>query len=209
MPSFDGENLIITLDPTVGGVLTVDVLADLYEPWKDWARSSWRNRKFPKAFTPDGGNDVTDVLKQGQYSFLNNAEGWRVKPHESDGTYYFTGNLVVNDTSLPALIPTVGAYTTAIFGLQPITQVATIATGSGLDAGQDAKLTRIFELLDVVEGTLDAKEVLRVLLAAMAGKVNGADTSSITFRDQADTKDRITATVDGNGNRTAVAVDVS
>lgn len=122
MTTFDGESLIITLPPTVGGVLDVDVQADLYEPWKDWVRAKPKRRGYPQAFTPDGGNALTSILDQGRYSFLNNVAGWRIKPHESNGTYYFTGNLAVADTTLPALIPTVGAYTTAVLGLQPITQ---------------------------------------------------------------------------------------
>lgn len=82
-------------------------------------------------------------------------------------------------------------------------------TGSGLDAGQDTKLTRIHALLDVIEGTLDHQEVMRVLMAAAAGKLSGAATTNVKMRDQADTKDRIDATVDANGNRTAVTVDVT
>jgi hypothetical protein len=84
-----------------------------------------------------------------------------------------------------------------------------VATGSGLDAGQDTKLSRIHDLLDIIEGTLDHQEVMRILLAAAAGQVAGANTTNVTIRDQADTKDRIDATVDEYGNRTAVTVDAS
>ena len=85
----------------------------------------------------------------------------------------------------------------------------TVSSGSGLDAGQDTKLTRIHALLDVIEGTLDHQEVMRLLLAAAAGKLDGANTTNVTIRDQADSKDRIDATVDEFGNRTAVSVDAS
>ncbi|MGH6879273.1 hypothetical protein [Hypericibacter sp.] len=60
---------------------------------------------------------------------------------------------------------------------------------------------------DVVEGALTMRHILRLLLAASAGKLAGAAGVNITIRDQADTKNRINATVDLNGNRTAVAVD--
>lgn len=85
----------------------------------------------------------------------------------------------------------------------------TVSSGSGLDAAQDTKLTRIHALLDVIEGTLDHQEVMRLLLAAAAGKLDGANTTNVTIRDQADSKDRIDATVDEFGNRTAVSVDAS
>lgn len=85
----------------------------------------------------------------------------------------------------------------------------TVTSGSGLSSEQDTKLTRIHAMLDVIEGTLDHQEVMRLLLAAAANKLAGADTTSVTIRDLADTKDRITATVDEFGNRTAVSVDAS
>ncbi len=62
---------------------------------------------------------------------------------------------------------------------------------------------------DVVEGTLTMRQVLRIVLAAVAGKSAGGGTGTITFRDVADTKNRISATVDANRNRTAVTRDGS
>lgn len=85
----------------------------------------------------------------------------------------------------------------------------TITSGSGLDAGQDTKLTRIHSLLDLIEGTFDHAEVMRILLASAAGKLSGAEGTNVQIRDLADAKDRIDATVDENGNRTAVTLDAS
>ena len=133
MPSFDGENLVITLDPTVAGVLDVDVIDNLYEPWKDWVRAKPQRRGYPQAFRPDGGNPLSSIIDQGRYTFLNNVDGWRIKPHESDGTYYLTGNLAVEDTALPAFLPTDGAFTAAILGLQPVTQGVTPVMGEQLE----------------------------------------------------------------------------
>ena len=45
------------------------------------------------------------------------------------------------------------------------------------------------------------------MLATLAGKADGLAGTTVHFRDQGDTKNRVTATVDANGNRTAVAVD--
>lgn len=131
---FDGPNLIITLEPVVGGVLTVDVLESIYEDAKDWYRAHPDNRKYPFPFVSDGGNPLTTVLNQGQYIFLQNEDGWRIRPAENDGTYYFIGNLGVQSTELPALVPTIGGHTVGIFGLQPITQVA--EASSNLTAAQ-------------------------------------------------------------------------
>lgn len=62
---------------------------------------------------------------------------------------------------------------------------------------------------DTVEGSLSVREALRIVLAALAGKLSGAPAGPIVVRDTDDTKDRITATVDVDGNRTAVTLDPS
>ena len=114
---FDGINLIITLD---SGVTEVDVREDIYEPWKEWVRAG--NAAFPAAFRPLGGDPLTALINAGSYFFLNNTVGWRIKPPEEDITIYLTGNLAVEDVSLPAFVPTDGNFTTAILGLQQVTQ---------------------------------------------------------------------------------------
>jgi copper chaperone CopZ len=61
----------------------------------------------------------------------------------------------------------------------------------------------------IADGTYDLQEMLRIMFAALAGKSSGGGTSTITFRDAADSKNRISATVDSNGNRTAITLDES
>jgi len=64
------------------------------------------------------------------------------------------------------------------------------------------------EILDeIVEGTITLRQAMRLLLAADSGKSGGGGTATLTFRDVADLKARITATVDANGNRTAITRD--
>lgn len=55
----------------------------------------------------------------------------------------------------------------------------------------------------------DLEEAMRIVLAALAGKVSGADTNTPVFRDIADTKDRISAATTAAGNRTAITLDAS
>ena len=62
---------------------------------------------------------------------------------------------------------------------------------------------------DVVEGTLTLRQAMRLILAALVGKSSGGGSGTIVFRDLADTKNRISATVDANRNRTAVTRDGS
>lgn len=61
----------------------------------------------------------------------------------------------------------------------------------------------------VIEGTLTVKEATRVLLAPIAGKSDGAKTVTQHFRNTTDTKNVVTATVDMDGNRTGITLDVS
>lgn len=64
---------------------------------------------------------------------------------------------------------------------------------------------------EVIESGYTAAEILRLLAAVMAGKSSGGSTGAATvaFRDLGDTKDRVTAAVDGSGNRTTVTRDAT
>ncbi|KKN06569.1 hypothetical protein LCGC14_1075850 [marine sediment metagenome] len=60
---------------------------------------------------------------------------------------------------------------------------------------------------EVIEGTLTSRQLMRIFLSALAGITNGGGTVTINFRDEADGKNRIVATVDVNGNRTNIVLD--
>jgi hypothetical protein len=64
-------------------------------------------------------------------------------------------------------------------------------------------------LAGVIEGAVTLQQSLRISNAANAGKLSGAATTAIAIRDLADTKDRISATVDADGNRTAVTTNLT
>ena len=82
---------------------------------------------------------------------------------------------------------------------------------SGVKAAVDAlnDITVADIIAGIADGSLDLQEMLRIILAASACKSSGGATATIKFRDSADSKDRITATVDADGNRTAVTLDGS
>ena len=60
-----------------------------------------------------------------------------------------------------------------------------------------------------VEGSYTAEEAIKLILSALAGKLSGAETATVTIRNVQDDKDRIVASVDSNGNRTSVTYDVT
>jgi hypothetical protein len=59
------------------------------------------------------------------------------------------------------------------------------------------------------EAGVSVAEGLRVMSAALAGKLSGAGTGTETVRSILDAKDRIVYTVDDQGNRTAVVTDLT
>lgn len=60
-----------------------------------------------------------------------------------------------------------------------------------------------------VEGSYTAVQFMRLTAAVLYGKATGLGTTTVYFRDMADSKNRVTATVDSVGNRSAQTHDVS
>lgn len=104
------------------------------------------------------------------------------------------------------------------WGVVAITGTATITATRYATGTLAAEITPFTELSpqslasavwsEALEAGYTAQEIMRVMAAALAGEVSGAGTSTVTIRDIADTTDRIVASVDGSGNRTAVTLDV-
>jgi hypothetical protein len=90
----------------------------------------------------------------------------------------------------------------------PATSGRSLAVSAAGSVDADLTSAAVDAVLDdVIEGTLTFRQALRLFLSALAGKSDGGGTATITFRDLADSKDRITATVDTDGNRTAITLD--
>lgn len=64
-------------------------------------------------------------------------------------------------------------------------------------------------LAAVVEGSVTVVQMFRGYASVLFGKASGLGTTSATFRDIGDTKDRIVSTVDVDGNRSTVTKDLS
>lgn len=84
-----------------------------------------------------------------------------------------------------------------VFGMQANTVSASALAADAVDEFWDDTIG---------DGTLTARQALRVLTAALSGKLSGAATTTITIRNAADTADVIVATVDADGNRSAVTL---
>ena len=85
---------------------------------------------------------------------------------------------------------------------------AVVATGA-IDADALAA-DAVDEIWDeVMEGSTTARQSVRLANSANGAKVAGAATTNVTIRDLADSKNRVDATVDADGNRTAVTLDLT
>jgi hypothetical protein len=115
------------------------------------------------------------------------------------------------DTGTPYSVRLQGANTN-VFDVTNVTpNVSVIVTNSaGLISESSADVADAILDGENIEVGLSVREALRLITAALAGKVSGAAGTSITFRNPvADSKDRIVATVDADGNRSAIVYDLT
>lgn len=91
--------------------------------------------------------------------------------------------------------------------------VGAVGSVTGLTASNlDATVSSVKAKTDLIPGTQDGYTFAQFMLAigaALGGKASGMATTTAVFRSMNDSKDRITATVDANGNRTAVTLDLT
>lgn len=59
-------------------------------------------------------------------------------------------------------------------------------------------------LTATVEGTLELKQAIQAIMAFTANKASGGGTTTITFRDHADTKNRVVMIVNSSGDRPSI-----
>lgn len=95
-----------------------------------------------------------------------------------------------------------------------IPTVTTVGTVSALAANSvnasALAANAVDEILDeVITGTVTMRQALTAFLAVLVGKASGLDTTTAVYRNVADDKDVVTATVDADGNRTAVTLDLT
>ena len=114
---------------------------------------------------------------------------------------------------VPGLIAALNDISTAQVNAQVDTALADYdaPTKAELDAGfaglNDLSTTDILGM--VYENTESFQDFLRLTRAVLLGKTTGAGTGTENFRDAADSKPRVTSTIDSNGDRTAITTDAT
>jgi hypothetical protein len=213
--TFDGVNKLATLS---AGTTSLSVI-DLWSRWEDWVATS-DNIKYLPMFASVGG----DVIDAGAgtsvplYCFLLN--GWRVKPQEADHTLNVTSGVLLVSGGGDPFVNTTGNYIVRINYSQPV-QAITVSTGGGGGGATAAdiwsygsrSLTTSFPSIPTAADTasavwakalegLTAEEMMRVMLAALAGKREGLGTPTEQYMGRDGVTPRITLTADVNGNGT-------
>lgn len=106
----------------------------------------------------------------------------------------------------PAIVQIVGynPYNSANMGL---TNLDTTIT-SRLPTTTYETVDNLLDKANAIEAGVTPRGALRLMLSVLAGKLSGAGTGTETFRNAvADSKARVTATVDTSGNRTTITTD--
>ena len=195
--------MAIVIDPANKRIVldsTSVTASEIYSRWVDWVALS-DNAKYLPAFKQVGGDELGSGLYIPPYLFLLN--GWRVRPMEANHTLVITGNLFVDGGGVP-IVPTLGTFNVSAQYTVPV-QAQGIATGGG--GGLTAAQVWEYSL----EAGLSAADFMRLLVAVAAGKTTvvdlGSQQATVTFRNLADTKDRVIADMNGS-ERTSVTLDL-
>jgi len=115
--------------------------------------------------------------------------------------------------NVPGLIAALNDISTAQVNAEVDTALADYdgPTKAELDAGlaalNDLSTTDILGM--AYESTEDFQDFLRLTRAVLLGRTTGAGTGTENFRDRANGKNRVTSTIDSNGDRTAITTDAT
>ena len=199
-------------------------LSDGY--WIDWLDSTFKNSGWNTKHQALAEDDDGMWIFTTGLVIPNANDQYQIQWKITDGTgiYYREGNkIIVNSglldklpdiaailedtgTTLPATLTTIEGKINTIDDFVD-TEVAAILADTGTD-GVPLTAAAVDAILDEVvdnDGTsITLRGAIKLILSVLTGKSSGGGTATVVFRDVADVKNRISATVDADGNRTAV-----
>jgi len=129
--TFDGANLLVTINP---GVTTINLVTEFYSAYKNAVISGVGDdlSKYPPLFLESiGGNDFGSGKNLGRFFIFNNADGWRIKPAEENSEVVIDGNLYPVVVGTPFTVATTGAYTSRLVFQRSVDAIEIQTTGGG------------------------------------------------------------------------------
>lgn len=179
----------IAADAIGASELAADAVAEIADAiWDEDATGHQTGGTFGQAIGDPGAN--TETMYD---AVVTDAAGTNV-----------AADIVAMDANVDAILADTGTDGVAV--ANGAISSSTFAAGA-VDAAALAA-DAVDEILDetIGDGTLTMRQTLRVCIAALAGKLSGAATTTVTIRNDADSANVIVATVDENGNRSAVTL---
>ena len=182
--------------------------------------ASYGNAQLVRSTTPANTLDVSATGEAGMdFNNIKDATGAKTLTNITVPTVTSITNGVTVATNSDKTGYSIAGTKTTLDALNDITAanvwaVATrTITGGTIDTNGDKtgyrlSATGVDDIHDeTIEGTLTWRQITRLSLSALCGKSSGGGSATLAFRDNADAKNRISATVDANGNRTAITLD--
>lgn len=109
------------------------------------------------------------------------------------------------NTTVPDAAGTAATLIGNLNDFDPTSDTVALVTDVTTKTGYALSAAGIDGILDeVVEGSITLRQATNLFLAVLTGKTSGGGTTTLTFRDTGDSKNRLVVTVDANNDRTAV-----
>jgi hypothetical protein len=166
--------------------------------------------EYSVVLIPDETIDGESVIKViGSFSIERAGASVSMLKNASYGLLALESIVSSNETDLTTLLArVVGTILAGNHTAQTGDSFARIGAAGASLTGVGLSAAAVDSILDeVVEGALTLRHITKILLSYMAGRSTGGGTVTISFRDQANTKNRIVMTVNADGDRSNVVVD--
>jgi hypothetical protein len=179
---------------TITGLATSDILV--------YKNGSTTERSSTAGFTLLDTDGIDFDGKTGIHGFSIDLSNNTDAGFYAAGAFYW---VVVSTVTANAQTVSFVAATFRIVAAETTAGTPNVTTADVTTAGVDAILDRAAG----VETNRTLRQSLRLILAVLCGKASGLATTTAVYRDTNDSKDRISATVDADGNRSAVTLDAT
>lgn len=191
-------------DPTAAAVASA--------VWSAASRVLTANTNFNDPTAASIADAICDELLSGHTTAGTLAKA--IADIESDATAILADTNELQSDDIPGLIaalndPTVAAIADAVWEELIADHSGTSgSTAESLDTAATSSSLSADDVWDeAIEGSYTARQLIRGIVSIAFAKVSGMDNNAPIFRDLSDTKNRISATTNGSGNRTAVTIN--